>query len=492
MTSAVAALVLACLVTTVLTPWVRRYAISFGVLDQPGGRHVHEQVTPRLGGVAVIIGFFVPLAVFAVVHTGAMSGFLEQGHLVLGLVLGSMVVGVIGAVDDVRSLGPWAKLGAQAVAAVIAYAFGYRIEAVNIPLIGEISMGVFALPITVFWFLAITNAINLIDGLDGLASGIALFATISNFATAYMNDSHVVVLLSASLGGALIGFLRYNFNPAIIFLGDSGSMFLGFVLAATSLAGATTKSSTAIAILAPIIALGVPIMDTLLAMVRRTIARRSIFAADRKHIHHMLLDLGFTHRRVVLVLYGMSIALATAAMAVAFGRSAFMGASLFIAGITVFAVVRALRRGAMSAADPGNLREAFIGGLEQLKQRLVALLDQSTEAASFRLDLTGQVGQTGAIEVELRDSARDAARDESRTEREELLIFDLGVPDLTRHLQLRLIGGISMRDSEVTTAVSDFVEACREAAMRSSSTRAPATTAKFRIAAAHATPGGDD
>lgn len=462
MISAIAALVIACLVTTVLTPRVRRFAVSMGVVDQPGGRHVHEYTTPRLGGVAVIVGFFVPLAGFAVVKTNAMLGFLEHGNLVIGLLLGSAVVGVVGAVDDVRSLGPWAKLGAQTVAAVIAYQFGYRIEAVNVPLFGDIHMGVLALPVTVFWFLAITNAINLIDGLDGLASGIALFATATNLAISYVNGSHVVVLLSASLAGALLGFLRFNFNPAIIFLGDSGSMFLGFVLAATSVAGATTKSSTAIAILSPIIALGIPIMDTLLAMVRRTLAHQSIFAADRKHIHHKLLDLGFTHRRVVLLLYGMSVALAVAAMAVAFGRSAFVGAALLIAGVVLIIVVRAFRRGALAAAMHEDLGEELAKNFEQLTANSVAALERACGPTTMRVEL-GANPRTSVIEADLLSSEPDIVDgDGSGTS----VVYELAKAGRVRFLQLRIAGFLTMRDSEVAAAVGNFVRACRDAAER--------------------------
>lgn len=485
MISAVTALLLAWISTSLLTPWVRRLAVTKGVVDQPGGRHVHEQTTPRLGGVAVIIGFFVPLAIFALVKTNAMQGFLEHRNLVLGLVLGSAVVGVVGAIDDVRSLGPWAKLAAQTAAAILAYAFGYRIEAVNVPLLGDIEMGFLALPVTVFWFLAITNAINLIDGLDGLASGIALFATISNFAIAYMNDSHVVVLLSASLGGSLIGFLRFNFNPAVIFLGDSGSMFLGFVLAATSVAGATTKSSTAIAILVPIIALGVPIMDTLLAMVRRTLAHQSIFAADRKHIHHRLLDLGFTHRRVVLLLYGMSIALATAAMAVAFRRSAFIGAALLIAGSMIFTVVVGLRKGSGVRDIPGDFRSSLVSSFAQLTTRTVASLEHVDTEVATRVRIGGSGPQSAEIEVRL------LLREPQATEETEsrLLVYDLSAGSCKRFLQVCISGELSMRDTEVADAVGSFVEACRDGVQRMSENASASTS--FRIASAHVS-GSDD
>jgi UDP-GlcNAc:undecaprenyl-phosphate/decaprenyl-phosphate GlcNAc-1-phosphate transferase len=378
--SAAVALLLSFVTALLLTPLVREWAVKRGVVDEPGGRRVHVHVTPRLGGIGVIIGFFAPLALFAVLGTGAMAGFLGQPELVLGLVLGSVIVGGVGAVDDIRGLGPWAKLSAQATAACVAYAFGYRIDAINVPLIGDVDLGLLGPTVTVVWFLAITNAINLIDGLDGLAAGIAFFAAFSNFVIAFLNDSIVVVLLSASLGGALLGFLRYNFNPATIFLGDAGSMFLGFVLAATSIAGATTKSSTAIAILAPIIALGVPIIDTLLAMLRRALARQSIFAADRGHIHHRLLDLGITHRRVVLILYMSSILLAVAALGIAFGRSWHYGGALVLAGTVLFALVRSAstpQRGRPLATLSD--RAAALRSLRERTDRVVSGLRVCTE-----------------------------------------------------------------------------------------------------------------
>jgi len=339
--SACLALLISCIVTLSLTPRVRSWAIARGVVDEPGGRRINRRIIPRLGGIAVIVGFFVPLALLAIVKTALMRSFLNT-HLAFGLVLGGLLVGVVGAIDDVRGLGPWTKLGAQLLGASIAYTFGYRIDAVNVPLLGELNMGYAGPLVTVMWFLAITNAINLIDGLDGLAGGISFFATVTNLCLALSNQSNIVVLLSSSLGGALLGFLRYNWYPASIFLGDAGSMFLGFVLAATSIAGATTKSSTAVAIFAPMIALGVPITDTLFAMVRRKMARKPIFSADRGHIHHRLLDLGLTHRDVVIVLYVTSLLLATAALGVAFGRSWHIGAALALAFAVVMGLVRAI------------------------------------------------------------------------------------------------------------------------------------------------------
>jgi UDP-GlcNAc:undecaprenyl-phosphate GlcNAc-1-phosphate transferase len=327
-----------------LTPWVRSWALRRGAVDVPGGRRVNTLPTPRLGGVSVIAGFFVPIALFALVGTGAMQGFLAHPKLLWGLLFGGLLVGAVGAIDDLRGLGPWAKLGAQLAAASIAYAFGYRIDAINVPFVGDVSTGIASPVLTVLWFLAVTNAINLIDGLDGLASGIALVASVSNICLGFMNHSPLSVIMSTSLSGALLGFLRYNFNPATIFLGDAGSMFIGFMLAALAITGATTKSSTAIALLAPMIALGVPITDTLLAMIRRTVARQSIFLADRGHIHHRLLDLGITHRRVVLLLCSSSIVLATAALGTAFGHAWESGTALLVAAGVLLTLVRAARK----------------------------------------------------------------------------------------------------------------------------------------------------
>lgn len=454
MISAVAAFVLAFIVTSVLTPYVRRLALSTGVVDQPGGRHVHEQITPRLGGVAVIVGFFAPLAAFSLIRTEAMLGFLQQSSLVIGLVVGAALVGLVGAVDDVRGVGPWMKIAAESVAGLIAYSAGYRIDAINLPLVGEIEMGLLAIPVTVFWFLAITNAINLIDGLDGLAAGITLFATVCNAAIALFNGADVVVLLSAALGGSLLGFLRYNFNPATIFLGDSGSMFLGFTLAATSLAGGMTKSSTAVALLAPIIALGIPIVDTMLALVRRALARQSIFAADRGHIHHRLLDLGFTHRRVVLVLYLFSVLLAISALAIAFGRSWNVGLALAFAGLTLFTLVR------MGFRVPARPSLQPLGVPSELTGRIEALVD-SVLGAADEAELKRVLSRFAASEPDvtylvLLDEGQSPSVDDSRVKR----IYELNVGQRKRLLELCCVAPIEDRQDHLAHRLEAAADAC--------------------------------
>ena len=342
MISAVFAFAVAMIVAIVLTPVVRKLATELGVLDLPNDRRIHAGAIPRLGGLAIVVAFFV--ALLSLFATGsAVSGlFLTHPMRALGLAVGGLFISTIGILDDARGLRAWHKLWAQCLAGTIAYVCGFRIDAVTLPFIGNLEMGVFGIVVTVLWIAAITNAINLIDGLDGLAGGVAFFACVTNFVVGFINNDVIVMLLSASLGGAALGFLLFNFNPASIFMGDSGSMFLGYVLATTSILGNTVKSSTTVAILVPFVALGVPIIDTLLAMARRFLERRSIFAADRGHLHHQLLAMGLTHRRAVLLLYALSILFTVAAIAVSIGRNTTVGAALIVITIAVVGVVRAI------------------------------------------------------------------------------------------------------------------------------------------------------
>ncbi len=342
MISAVSAFAVAMLVAIALTPLVRRFALAVGAVDTPGGRRVNASAIPRLGGIAIAAAFFVPLLCMFAFETQVAHAFFTHPMHILGLTLGGLLVCGLGVFDDVSGVRAWHKLWVQAAAGGIAYLCGYRLDAIALPFVGNLDMGIFGLPVTVLWVVTIINAINLIDGLDGLAGGIAFFACITNFVVAAINGDPVVMLLSASLGGALLGFLLYNFNPASIFMGDSGSMFLGFVLATTSILGNSVKSSTTVAILAPLIALGLPIIDTLFAMVRRFLERRPIFAADRGHIHHRLLAMGLTHRRAVLLLYGCSITFTASAIIVSIGRNWQVGTALAVLSFMIIGVMRAM------------------------------------------------------------------------------------------------------------------------------------------------------
>ncbi|UJR80408.1 MraY family glycosyltransferase [Sandaracinus amylolyticus] len=260
---------------------------------------------------------------------------------IVGFLVGGLLLAGVGAVDDVRALGAKKKLAFQSVAASIAWAAGARIEAFDLPWIGSFEFApVASYVMSVGWILAFVNAINLIDGLDGLASGMVFFAAITNTIVALTTENHLAAVLNVALGASVLAFLYYNFNPATVFLGDTGSMFLGYVLGASALLSGRQKESTVVALLVPVVALGVPLTDTLFTMLRRFLERRPIFSADRGHIHHRLLDLGFTHRRVVLLLYAISVLTCVAAIAAAFGKDWQVGLALLAAVLVVLASAR--------------------------------------------------------------------------------------------------------------------------------------------------------
>jgi UDP-GlcNAc:undecaprenyl-phosphate GlcNAc-1-phosphate transferase len=336
----VTSFVVAAIAAAVLTPLVRRLAFRLNIVSTPGGRHIHGQTIPRLGGLAIFGG-----AMFTLLggyFLGTLRDVLapEEEWRGLGLLIGSTVMFAVGARDDFRSVRALHKLLVQILAAAIAWSFGFRIDVIDLPLLGSFSMGVFSLPITVFWIVGIINAVNLIDGLDGLAAGVVFFAGVTNFVVAYLQGTTFVAIVMATVAGAVLGFLFFNFNPARIFMGDSGSYFLGFVLAVCSIAGPLQKASATVSIAVPIMALGVPIIDTLLAMVRRFLERRPIFSPDRGHIHHRLLDMGVTHRRAVLIIYGVTVALCIGAIATAFGRNWQVGAAVLGVSAVLFGLIR--------------------------------------------------------------------------------------------------------------------------------------------------------
>jgi UDP-GlcNAc:undecaprenyl-phosphate GlcNAc-1-phosphate transferase len=340
MRASLGALVLSLVVAAALTPVVRWGAKRAGIVDNPGGRRVHTRVIPRLGGLAVVAGFFAPLAALAFTQSDVAEMFYADPLRSVGLAVGGVIIASLGAWDDVRGVRAWHKLAVQLLAALVAWGCGFRMEHLTLPFVGELDLGVFGLPFTLLWIAAVVNAMNLIDGLDGLAGGIAFFACLTNFVVAALNGNPLVMLIAAALGGAILGFLLYNFNPATIFMGDSGSMFLGFVLATTSMMGASIQGSTTVAILVPLISLGVPIMDTLFAMVRRIVERRPIFSPDRGHIHHRLLDLGITHRRAVLILYAVSVVFTAGAITIALGRNWSVGVALLVLTVAMLGLAR--------------------------------------------------------------------------------------------------------------------------------------------------------
>ncbi len=290
----------------VMTPLVRRTSERYGWLDEPDdGRRVHHNAVPRIGGVAIFAAMLIALAVLPFIHNLLTLALSASRRQLLTVLVPATLALLFGLYDDFRGTNARFKFIAQGSVGLLFYVMGGRIEVLSIPMVGTVALPVaLSCALTVLWTIGITNAFNLIDGVDGLATGTALFAALALLVVSLMLGHPVVTVMAVALCGALIGFLPYNFNPASIFLGDSGSLFIGFTLAALSVQGAQ-KASTAVAVAIPLIAFGLPVIDTGFAIIRRFISGRPLFDGDREHIHHKLLERGWSQRRVVLVLYAL-------------------------------------------------------------------------------------------------------------------------------------------------------------------------------------------
>lgn len=304
-----------------LTPLVLAYARGMQLVDASGSSHrkIHAGSVPRLGGVAITAAFYAPLAGLAIFSTRVGDAVLQNRGLTVGLLGGGFIIACLGLFDDLKQASPRTKLIVQVGVALGLCALGLRIERIDLPFLPMLDLGLLSWPLTVFWIVGVTNAVNLIDGLDGLAAGIALLALMPMMVLATFKGNLVLALVCSCLAGSLLGFLPYNFHPARIFMGDSGSMFLGFILAVVSISTAT-KGRIAVAMLTPILALGMPILDTLLAIARRAWFGQSMFVGDRGHIHHRLLDAGLSHRNTVLFMYAFAAIFALLGIGVHFNR----------------------------------------------------------------------------------------------------------------------------------------------------------------------------
>ena len=284
-----------------MTPHVKRFAENVGAIDEPNERRINDRPIPRMGGLAIFVGFVVSVLLF-----------VDMTAPVMGLLLGAVIIAVMGALDDILSLNPWIKLGGQILAALVAIRCGIVFDAISNPGFLDagttISIGWLSFPLTVLWIVLCTNAVNLIDGLDGLAVGVSAISSASMMIVSIIVSalgSGSEPLLLACLTGACIGFMPYNLNPAKIFMGDVGSQFLGFVLSCISIMG-MFKFHAIITFLIPLLALAVPLFDTVFAFFRRIIHGQSPFKADRGHIHHKLLAMGMNQKQAVAILYGIS------------------------------------------------------------------------------------------------------------------------------------------------------------------------------------------
>ena len=324
------AIVAALLVSLASTPVVKTFACKVGAIDVPGEeRRVHDHPIPRMGGLAIFLGFLISVLLFA-----------DINRQMQGILLGCVIIVATGAVDDIVSLNAWVKLGLQILAAVVAVLHGVTIEILVNPFFWTDSpyliLGGFSIPITIFWIVAITNSVNLIDGLDGLAVGVSAISSITMLIIAlFVADSNAAIVLAA-LTGACIGFMPYNMNPAKIFMGDTGALLLGYVLSTVSVVG-LFKFYAVISFAVPVLALAVPLFDTMFAFFRRLIHGQSPFHADRGHFHHRLLDMGLNQKQAVAVLYTISAILGLSAVVLA--TSGEMKALILILGFCVCAVI---------------------------------------------------------------------------------------------------------------------------------------------------------
>lgn len=289
------------IISAILVPFIRKLAIKVGAVDKPNARRINKKPMPTMGGLGIFIAF------------SFSNFFLLRSQFptkqLLALFLAELIIVITGVIDDIYEINPYQKLlGIILASLVVYYMAGIRLRSFTIPLIGTFSLHWLSLPVTLLWIVAITNAINLLDGLDGLATGVSIIALTTSSITGFFflpSVNTYIPVMMITLVAALLGFLPYNFHPASIFLGDTGALFIGFLISVFSLYG--LKNATVISLVIPIFILGVPITDTVYAILRRMLNKKSIFAADKHHLHHRLIQMGLTHRQTVLVIYGIAL-----------------------------------------------------------------------------------------------------------------------------------------------------------------------------------------
>ncbi|MFF2796898.1 MULTISPECIES: glycosyltransferase family 4 protein [Lysinibacillus] len=309
-----------------LTPLVKRLAFKIGAVDAPNYRKVHARIMPRLGGLAIFLSFLIAVAIFQPILIINENG----SNFLLAIIIGACIIVATGVVDDMREISAKAKLVGQLIAALIViFVGGIQIDMITLPFVGELNFGMLSIPLTILWIVGITNAINLIDGLDGLAAGVSTIALITLAIMAIIMGNMFVLAIAAILAASTFGFLFYNFHPAKIFMGDTGALFLGFMISVLALLG--FKNVTVVSLIIPVIILGVPISDTFFAIVRRVRMKKKWSDPDKSHLHHRLLDMGFTHRQTVLIIYGIAIMFGLAA--IIFSMAKVWGAILLVAVI---------------------------------------------------------------------------------------------------------------------------------------------------------------
>jgi UDP-GlcNAc:undecaprenyl-phosphate GlcNAc-1-phosphate transferase len=312
---------LVCFVLSILiTPLIKKFALVIGATDEPNKRKVHQTIMPRLGGLAIFISFMIGILILRPVSPASFA-----------IIIGCIIIVITGIVDDIFGLSAKYKLIGQLTAALTVIFLGdLQVAFINLPFGGQLEFGFLSIPFTIFWIVGITNAINLIDGLDGLAAGVSSIALITISGMALIQGNLYVVSVGLIVMVSTLGFLIYNFHPASIFMGDTGALFLGFIISVLSLLG--FKNVTFISFVVPIMILGVPISDTIFAILRRIINKRPLSAPDKSHLHHCMLRIGFSHRQTVLLIYAMSALLGLVAVIYSQAR---LGGAFFLIGVVI-------------------------------------------------------------------------------------------------------------------------------------------------------------
>lgn len=329
---------LALLLTCWLTPQVKSLAIRIGAVDRPDSRRVHKGIVPRLGGLAIFGAFMLSVLV---TNTQWDVEFL-------GFIIGGIMIVALGVSDDIWQISARWKLLGQIAAATIFAICGNEIQWLTNPFGDYFYLEWLSIPFTVFWIVSLINVVNLLDGLDGLAAGVVAIAAMTVMIVSILQQLWSVSLIMAALSGACLGFLMYNFNPAQIFMGDTGSMFLGYVMGTTAVVGAV-KSATTLALVVPCIALGLPILDTAFAIFRRRLAGQPVFKPDKGHLHHRLLGMGLSQKKVVLAMYLFTFCLAFSAIALS--ELPTLIGMVIVAGLFVVAIFGAIKIGILRYGD---------------------------------------------------------------------------------------------------------------------------------------------
>ncbi|TGE32071.1 MraY family glycosyltransferase [Desulfosporosinus sp. Sb-LF] len=332
--------IMALMIAVVATPISMKLAIKWGAIAYPGGRHVHSRPIPRLGGLAMYVAFW-----FAALITQVWD------DSIWGLFIGSTIIFLVGIWDDICEIRPLVKLVWQIAAAAILLipTFGFSMDVISLPIIGEVNFGTLGLSaigllLTLFWVVGLVNTVNISDGLDGLAAGICFFVAILLFWSANRIDQVPAAHLTLALAGAILGFLLFNFPPARVFMGDSGSMFLGYIIGGISIMG-LLKTATILGLVFPLLVMGMPVTDLTFAIIRRKLRGQSMATADRGHLHHRLLDAGLTQKQAVLSMYGISACFGVAAVLGAKGQWIWALVVLFV--VFALLIIILMRRTAM-------------------------------------------------------------------------------------------------------------------------------------------------